>query len=133
MISYGNDYESKIISNEIGMSNSMSPVRGSTEKTPPMPMTDMQVMPEMASMAGKEMMLKKVMGYDFAALDILLYMDTHPNDMSAFNIYKDVVAKAKAARNDYEAKFGPLTQYDAAQDAGNKWSDGPWPWEKQGG
>ena len=48
--------------------------------------------------------LKKLQEYYFAAHDMLLFLDTHPDDKKAFNIFKDLVAKAKAAKADYEKR-----------------------------
>ena len=94
--------------------------------------TAFRPMPVQPPMQNRDGMLRAVMGYDFAAHDILLYLDTHPNDMDAFSIYKEMVSKARTARAAFEARFGPLTAHAAADNSAFMWLDSPWPWSKQG-
>lgn len=79
----------------------------------------------------KSATLNKIRSYCFAAQDLLLYLDTHPNDKKAFAMFKDVVAKAKELKKEYEAKCGPLSVFAAADFDEFMWSDSPWPWEKE--
>lgn len=76
-------------------------------------------------------MLNKIRSYCFAAQDLLLYLDTHPNDKKAFAMFQDVVKKAKELKKEYEASCGPLSVFAAADFDEFKWSDSPWPWEKE--
>lgn len=82
-------------------------------------------------MDDKFNLLKKVQSYNFAAHDMLLYLDTHPDDKSAFSIFKDLVRNTKKAKEEYERKYGPLTAYSAANCDSFNWLDSPWPWEKE--
>ena len=41
-------------------------------------------------------------------LELGTYLDTHPDDMEAFDLFKQYAAMEKAAKETYEAKFGPL-------------------------
>ena len=75
--------------------------------------------------------LKCIQEYNFAAYDMLLYLDTHPCDKKAFSLYKELVDKTLTLKKDYENKFGPLTPYSAARFDEFKWTKGPWPWEKE--
>ena len=76
-------------------------------------------------------LLKKLQSYNFAAYDMLLYLDTHPNDKSAFAIFKDLVANTKKLKAEYEKNYGPLSAYSAAGSDSFDWLDCPWPWEKE--
>ena len=76
-------------------------------------------------------LLNKVRSYHFAALDLLLYLDTHPDDKKAFSMFQDVVAKAKQLKKEYQEKCGPLSAFAAAQFEKFEWLDSPWPWEKE--
>jgi spore coat protein JB len=94
-------------------------------------MTMAMNMPAMTEMSREELM-KRIMAYSFAALDLNLYLDTHPNDMKAFDLFKRMVATAADLTAKFEAKYGPLT---AAANAGMdrwKWIDNPYPWDKMG-
>lgn len=79
----------------------------------------------------KSELLKKIQCYNFAAYDMLLYLDTHPTDKKAFKMFQDLVKKTKELIKQYEEEFGPLSQFGAAgQDCFN-WLESPWPWEKE--
>ena len=65
-------------------------------------------------MEDKSKLLQKLQSYNFAAYDMLLYLDTHPDDKSAFEIFKDLVCNVKKIKADYEKIYGPLTPYSAA-------------------
>lgn len=66
----------------------------------------------------------------FAMNDINLYLDIHPNDSKAielFNFYK--VSKEEYVKN-YERKYGPLTLEGAGLNNQKwDWIESPWPWE----
>jgi spore coat protein JB len=80
---------------------------------------------------NKQQRLFKIQKYNFAAYDMLLYLDTHPDDKKAFMLFRDLVQKLKKLKYDYEEEFGPLTAYNAAAFDSFKWLDSPWPWEKE--
>lgn len=75
--------------------------------------------------------LEKIQRYRFAAHDLLLYLDTHPNDKAAFKMYQDLVAHARKHTAEYEAEYGPLTALSAADSEKFIWLKSPWPWEKE--
>lgn len=79
--------------------------------------------------ADRQQFLKKVQMYQFAAYDLQLYLDTHPNDKKAFEMFRDLVMKHKEAVKEYEAKFGPLSAFHAANFDRYNWLDDPWPWD----
>ena len=76
-------------------------------------------------------LLEKLQSYNFAAYDMLLYLDTHANDKKAFELYKELVEKTKLLKKEYESCFGPLTPYSAAASDYFNWLNSPWPWEKE--
>ena len=75
-------------------------------------------------------MLKKIQQYNFAAYDMLLYLDTHSDDKKAFEMYKELMAKYKMLLNEYQHIYGPLTIEGAATQDVFNWYESPWPWEK---
>ena len=75
-------------------------------------------------------MLKTIQQYNFAAYDMLLYLDTHQDDTRAFEMYKDLMAKYKMLLNEYQQTYGPLTIEGAANQNEFNWYQSPWPWEK---
>jgi spore coat protein JB len=76
-------------------------------------------------------LMKELQSYHFAAYDMLLYLDTHPKDKKAFEMFKDLVKKMNLLKEEYENKYGPLTPFSAAKFDTFTWLEGPWPWEKE--
>lgn len=67
---------------------------------------------------------------DFMAVDLHLYLDTHPEDEEAIEKYNEIIRKADAVRYEYESKFGPLCSFRSMSDKNSfKWIDSPWPWQ----
>ena len=60
-------------------------------------------------------MLKKIQCSNFAAYDMLLYLDTHSDDKKAFRMFQALVKKTKELKCEYEEKFGPLNQFSTAR------------------
>lgn len=76
-------------------------------------------------------MLKQIQCYNFAAYDMLLYLDTHPEDKKAFKMFQELVNKTNALKCEFEKEFGPLSQFASAMQDSFNWLDNPWPWEKE--
>ena len=53
-------------------------------------------------------LLRKVYEASFAVDDVILYLDTHPDDQDALNYYQYVSELRKQAMDAYEAQCGPL-------------------------
>lgn len=77
-------------------------------------------------MTERERMLRKLSAVEFAAHELHIYLDTHPNDTSAGAALNEYDKQAAVLRKEYEEKFGPLTPGDD----GNRWAwiADPWPW-----
>ena len=75
---------------------------------------------------------KEIQSYQFAAYDMLLFLDTHPGDKKGFAIYKSLVKMVRELVEEYQQKYGPLTADAAADYTEFKWTESPWPWEKGG-
>lgn len=76
--------------------------------------------------------LYKIQELAFAAHDINLYLDMHPNDTNAINLYNNYNTEAKRLTLDYEKKYGPI---DLSFDEGLSmtpwsWINEPWPWNE---
>ena len=74
-------------------------------------------------------LMKRIDDASFAMDDVILYLDTHPDDRNALNYYRDVVALRKESVKAYEASFGPLTIEDADDACTWSWLTERWPWE----
>ncbi|MDL2274251.1 spore coat protein CotJB [Oscillospiraceae bacterium OttesenSCG-928-G22] len=73
--------------------------------------------------------LEEVMALGFAVHELALYLDSHPNDMEAFALFREYQKSYDKKRSAYEKKHGPLTYGAAAEDSRYTWVDSPWPWE----
>lgn len=80
----------------------------------------------------KQEKLLELQKYNFAAYDLLLFLDTHPEDKTGFAMFRDMVEKMKRLKAEYEEQYGPLEPYSAAKFDTFKWLESPWPWEKEG-
>lgn len=74
----------------------------------------------------------EIQRYRFAAHDMQLFLDTHPNDEKAFALFVSLTKKAKELKKEYVKKYGPLTVSDTAESDCYDWICNPWPWEKGG-
>lgn len=83
-------------------------------------------------MTERQMLMKKLSSYDFAAHELHMYLDTHPNDTSAESALAFYEKRANELRSEYEEKFGPLSA-DSAEGSRWAWISDPWPWDTQEG
>ena len=82
---------------------------------------------------NREELLDKLTALDFIAVDMGLYLNTHPTESEAIAAYDKVIAAADAVRAKYEAEFGPLCSFRSyAVDTNSwQWKNEPWPWQKE--
>ena len=78
----------------------------------------------------REEVLKNLTALDFMAVDMALYLDTHPHDREGIAIYNEILREVDNIRSIYEKKFGPLCSYRSVSNCEHfKWVDNPWPWQ----
>ncbi len=75
-------------------------------------------------------LVRRIHAYDFAILEMGLYLDTHPGDTCALQKRQELQAERAALVMEYEEKFGPyvVTDKDVRGDCWT-WVNNPWPWE----
>lgn len=71
-------------------------------------------------------LLKSLAAADFYALDLKLYLDTHPDDCEAIKIYREAVKQADACRHAFEAECYPLRCASAGKEGEWDWLCGQW-------
>lgn len=75
-------------------------------------------------------MLLEIQQIEFTAIDLNLYLDTHPDDQQALNLYNSVVPQLKQSIEAYEQRFGPLMPFGVAPSKYPwQWINSPWPWD----
>ena len=77
----------------------------------------------------REALLKQITILDFMAVDLQLYLNTHPQDTEALDMYNECTQNARTAKQRYEQQFGPLTGFRSEGQSGWTWMDEPWPWQ----
>lgn len=82
-------------------------------------------------MTERDKLTRQLSAIEFAAHELHVYLDTHPNDTSAAAAVSEYDRQAAGLRNEFEKKFGPLT----AGEDGNRWAwiADPWPWNNEEG
>ena len=69
---------------------------------------------------------------DFIAVDLALYLDTHPTDTEAIAKYNDVIKEADSVRCKYEKMYGPLCSFRSmSNDCEFTWINNERPWSKK--
>lgn len=73
-------------------------------------------------------LMQKVYETGFALDDLLLYLDTHPDDVQAMEYYRYAQNANREAVAAYENAHGPLMMNRVTSETWN-WIQDPWPWE----
>ena len=83
---------------------------------------------------SKAQLMQLINEVSFAVNDILLYLDTHPDDEKALAFFEDVSDRRNQLLAEYAKDYGPLTVDTASKtcETSWKWSQQPFPWEREG-
>ena len=80
----------------------------------------------------RRFLLNKVLEYQFACIDLNLYLDNNPHDQDALCKYNMYFEKFQEAKYNYEQMYGPLTNFGYVPDSYEwSWVDNPWPWKNE--
>ncbi|KEI00694.1 spore coat protein CotJB [Clostridium botulinum] len=75
-------------------------------------------------------LLRKITEVEFAAVDLNLYLDNHPEDSIALERFNEISRDAAKLRKAYEMSFGPLLNFGYSQSNSPwAWANDTWPWE----
>lgn len=79
----------------------------------------------------RDALLKRLMELDFIAVDLALFLNTHPQESEAIAAYNQVITAADTVRMKYEEAYGPLCSFRsyAANTEDWQWKDAPWAWQ----
>lgn len=81
---------------------------------------------------NREELLKSLMELDFMAVDLALFLDTHPENEEAVRKYDNIIKTADTVRAKYESEYGPLCSFRSYANGKWDWIDNPWPWKACG-
>lgn len=75
-------------------------------------------------------LLRRLQALEFTALELNLYLDTHPDDANALRDFNEISDELREAKKEYEARYGPLVNFGHSSSPGEwRWIEDPWPWE----
>ncbi len=68
--------------------------------------------------------------FDFALIDLNLYLDVFPENAKMIELYNNLLQEKKMMMKKYEESYGPLTtNSEALNTVPWSWDNNPWPWE----
>jgi spore coat protein JB len=76
--------------------------------------------------------LRHLMELEFVAIELNLFLDTHPCDRRALQDFRAVSQELMMAKSAYEAEYGPLLNFGLGGTSSSpswEWINDPWPWE----
>ncbi|MBU2700814.1 spore coat protein JB [Sporomusaceae bacterium BoRhaA] len=75
-------------------------------------------------------LMKKICEMEFVAIELQLYLDTHPCDSDALNDYNCAVDVLRKYQLKYEDEFGSIMEIGHHGVNGKwDWVNSPWPWQ----
>ncbi len=78
----------------------------------------------------QERMLYELDSISFAAHELNLYLDMHPEDQSMTTLFNDYRRKLEELTKNYESMYGPLTvNSNEMENKTFSWVNTSWPWE----
>lgn len=81
-------------------------------------------------MTQREQMLMMVQAYEFALVEVGLFLDTHPTDQTALAYFKQYRELKHRAEAEFTRMYGPITMDHMDNDLSTwRWIENPWPWE----
>ena len=78
---------------------------------------------------NKELYFLELSKYAFAAHELNLYLDLHPEDDTMLTLFNDYKSRADKLVQEYESKYGPLTVSSDVMTSGFLWEQESFPWE----
>lgn len=81
------------------------------------------------NLRNRDALMRKIMEMDFALNEMVLFLDTHPDDRKALGLYHKYAEKSRELKDYYNNNFGPITPADNLSQENWNWVHGPWPWE----
>ncbi len=78
---------------------------------------------------SKEEMFAYLYMYEFALIDLSLYLDLHPEDRNTIELYSKYLSEYKRVLDECERNYGPITLY-SYENTNYPWNwIESWPWE----
>ena len=72
--------------------------------------------------------MTELQALEFVVQELALYLDTHPSDAEAFELFRQYSPMEKDARAAFVASNGPVLRSETADCKTYTWPKEPWPW-----
>lgn len=81
---------------------------------------------------NQEQLLTQIQAVSLIAIDLHLFLDTHPNDSQVLEDFQKVSKQFQDLKNQYETQYGPLLGFGHTSSfAHYNWINEPWPWQNK--
>lgn len=74
-------------------------------------------------------LLRQIQELEFAAVELTLFMDIHPEQREPLAAYNQATERLQGLVKEYESLYGPLMAFGQSITQRWSWTDEPWPWE----
>ncbi|MFW5788286.1 MAG: spore coat protein CotJB [Halanaerobiales bacterium] len=74
-------------------------------------------------------LLKEIMEYQFAVLETVLYLDTHPEDRTVLELHNEYSQCLHNLMHKYQENYTLLVNDYHDSDYPWEWIEEPWPWQ----
>jgi spore coat protein JB len=75
-------------------------------------------------------LLKRIQELQFTAIELTLYLDTHPDEKEPLMEYNRISQQFNNLKRTYEDRYGPLMVFGQSPSQYPwQWVNSPWPWE----
>ncbi len=82
--------------------------------------------------SNKKELLNRLLEYQFACIELNLYLDNNPHDENALDSYNTYLRKFMQTKEAYECEYGPLTNFGYVPGSRPwQWVCNPWPWDNE--
>ena len=81
---------------------------------------------------NEKQLLTQIQAVSLIAIDLHLFLDTHPNDTKALQDYEKVSKQFQTLKDQYEKQYGPHVSFGHQSITNhNEWVSKPWPWQNK--
>ncbi|MEW5933064.1 MAG: spore coat protein CotJB [Bacillota bacterium] len=78
----------------------------------------------------RRQLLDRLAALEFTAIELQLFLDTHPDDQRALADFNATAQELAGLRELYESRYGPLLSYGfSPSPRAWRWVEEPWPWQ----
>lgn len=81
-----------------------------------------------SSKANSSELLEQLEAVDFALVDMILYLDSHPQDANALTQHDELCEQRKEIRNQLAIANGAVYKYEPTRRLEWPWGQSPWTW-----